>query len=235
MLGYPILSRPLDPEGPRVPRSLLQGRARARASSRRPLEINDVWPENYSVNSAQKVWAAKFAARHPNVVVLDLSSFKCGHDAPTYGLIDAIVDGEQDAVRRAPRHRREQAGRLDQDPRQDVRPRAQAPRGGARGRGEAARASSHARARQEAPRAARAEDGAARAAAQADDPALEAQIEELARASSRAYVRPGRAATEPAPKGLVQARRRRRRTGTSSAVRSSDATQRRVKGRPMTR
>jgi len=28
----------------------------------------------------------------PNVVVLDLSSFKCGHDAPTYGLIDAIIE-----------------------------------------------------------------------------------------------------------------------------------------------
>jgi hypothetical protein len=40
----------------------------------------------------QKVWAAKFAARHPNVVVLDLSSFKCGHDAPTYGLIDNIIN-----------------------------------------------------------------------------------------------------------------------------------------------
>jgi hypothetical protein len=38
------------------------------------------------------VWAASFAAHHPNVVVLDLSSFKCGHDAPTYGLIDAIVE-----------------------------------------------------------------------------------------------------------------------------------------------
>jgi len=57
-----------------------------------PLELNYVWPENYSVNSAQKVWAAGFAARHPNVVVLDLSSFKCGHDAPTYGLIDSIIE-----------------------------------------------------------------------------------------------------------------------------------------------
>ena len=38
------------------------------------------------------MWAAKFAARHPNVVVLDLSSFKCGHDAPTYGLIDNIIN-----------------------------------------------------------------------------------------------------------------------------------------------
>src|SRR5208283_822390 len=57
-----------------------------------PLELNHVWPENYSVNSAQKVWAASFAAHHPNVVVLDLSSFKCGHDAPTFGLIDAIIE-----------------------------------------------------------------------------------------------------------------------------------------------
>src|SRR5204862_293340 len=57
----------------------------------RPLGVQDVWPENYSANSVQKVWAAKFAARHPNVVVLDLSSFKCGHDAPTYGLIDSII------------------------------------------------------------------------------------------------------------------------------------------------
>ncbi len=57
-----------------------------------PLSVVDVWPENYSTNSVQKVWAAKFAARHPNVVVLDLSSFKCGHDAPTYGLIDNIIN-----------------------------------------------------------------------------------------------------------------------------------------------
>jgi predicted nucleotide-binding protein (sugar kinase/HSP70/actin superfamily) len=39
----------------------------------------------------QKVWAARYAARHPNLAVLDLSSFKCGHDAPTYGIIDKIV------------------------------------------------------------------------------------------------------------------------------------------------
>jgi len=50
-----------------------------------------VWPENYSTNSVQKVWAAKYAARHANLAVLDLSSFKCGHDAPTYGLIDSVI------------------------------------------------------------------------------------------------------------------------------------------------
>jgi predicted CoA-substrate-specific enzyme activase len=55
------------------------------------LDIRDVWPENYSTNSSQKVWAAKFAARHPNIAVIDLSSFKCGHDAPTYAIIDRIL------------------------------------------------------------------------------------------------------------------------------------------------
>ncbi len=37
------------------------------------------------------MWAAKYAARHPNIACLDLSSFKCGHDAPTYGLIDSVI------------------------------------------------------------------------------------------------------------------------------------------------
>ncbi|UPT77292.1 acyl-CoA dehydratase activase-related protein [Sulfurovum sp. XGS-02] len=59
--------------------------------SESPYDIRDVWAENFSTNSAQKVWAAKFAARHPNVAVLDLSSFKCGHDAPTYAIIDKIL------------------------------------------------------------------------------------------------------------------------------------------------
>ena len=40
----------------------------------------------------QKVWSARFAAHHPNVAVLDLSSFKCGHDAPTYGLVDSVIN-----------------------------------------------------------------------------------------------------------------------------------------------
>lgn len=55
------------------------------------LSVNDVWRENYATNSAQKVWGAKFAARHPNIGVLDLSSFKCGPDAPTYGVIEDIL------------------------------------------------------------------------------------------------------------------------------------------------
>ncbi len=83
VLGYPILgirSLPKDP--------LWLQRFFGRDD---PLSIQDVWPENFSANSAQKVWAARFAARHPNVALLDLSSFKCGHDAPTYGIIASMI------------------------------------------------------------------------------------------------------------------------------------------------
>jgi activator of 2-hydroxyglutaryl-CoA dehydratase/predicted nucleotide-binding protein (sugar kinase/HSP70/actin superfamily) len=93
-LGYPVLSIrsiPKDPEW--LGRFFKDDLTRGFVPS--PLDVSDVWPENYSANSVQKVWAAKFAARHPNVVVLDLSSFKCGHDAPTYGLIDNIVSASQ--------------------------------------------------------------------------------------------------------------------------------------------
>ncbi len=38
------------------------------------------------------MWAAKFTARHPNLVALEMSSFKCGHDAPIYGVIEGIIE-----------------------------------------------------------------------------------------------------------------------------------------------
>ncbi len=56
------------------------------------MDILDVWPEAHTANTSLKVWGAKFAARHPLVAVLDLSSFKCGHDAPAYGVIDSILE-----------------------------------------------------------------------------------------------------------------------------------------------
>ncbi len=88
VLGYPILSvRSIPRDTAYLSRYFKEEVARGQ----HPLDINDVWPENYSANSAQKVWAVKFAARHPNVVLLDLSSFKCGHDAPTYGIVEGIV------------------------------------------------------------------------------------------------------------------------------------------------
>lgn len=90
VLGYPILSIRSIPKDPEYLKRYFKEELE-KGVMKSPLELNHVWPENYSANSAQKVWGAVFAAHHPNVAVLDLSSFKCGHDAPTYGLIDGIL------------------------------------------------------------------------------------------------------------------------------------------------
>ncbi|MEZ4367102.1 MAG: BadF/BadG/BcrA/BcrD ATPase family protein [Kofleriaceae bacterium] len=89
-LGYPILSMRSIPKDEEYLRPIF-AEDLAKQIIDHPLDVSDVWPENYSTNSVQKVWGAKFAARHPNVAVLDLSSFKCGHDAPIYGLIDSVI------------------------------------------------------------------------------------------------------------------------------------------------
>ena len=89
-LGYPVLSiRSLPTDVAYLERFFKEDLESGRIPS--PLDVNDVWPENYSSNSVHKVWAAKFAARNPHIAVLDLSSFKCGHDAPVYGMIDSII------------------------------------------------------------------------------------------------------------------------------------------------
>ncbi|ASA19744.1 BadF/BadG/BcrA/BcrD ATPase family protein [Paenibacillus donghaensis] len=90
VLGYPILSmRSIPKDEAWLHRFFSDDLKSGRVEQ--ALEVSDVWPENFSSNSVQKVWAAKFATRHPHVAVLDLSSFKCGHDAPTYGLIDSMI------------------------------------------------------------------------------------------------------------------------------------------------
>jgi len=90
-LGYPIFSQstlPLDED-------LLERLFTEDVQSgliKHPLEIQDVWKNSYSCSTNHKVWAAKFTARHPNLVALEMSSFKCGHDAPIYGVIEGIIE-----------------------------------------------------------------------------------------------------------------------------------------------
>ncbi len=57
-----------------------------------PLDISDVWKTATAASSNMKIWAAKFTARHPNLVALEMSSFKCGHDAPVYSVVERIVE-----------------------------------------------------------------------------------------------------------------------------------------------
>ena len=90
-LGYPVLSQsylPLDSE-------LLErlfGDEVAQGITESPLDISDVWKNSTSANTNQKIWAAKFAARHPNLIPVELSNFKCGHDAFVSGVIEQIVE-----------------------------------------------------------------------------------------------------------------------------------------------
>jgi predicted nucleotide-binding protein (sugar kinase/HSP70/actin superfamily) len=57
-----------------------------------PMDISDVWKNSFSASSNAKLWAAKFTARHPNLVAVELSNFKCGHDAPIYAIIEEIIE-----------------------------------------------------------------------------------------------------------------------------------------------
>jgi len=90
-LGYPIFSQNTLPIDDDLLERLFGDEVRTGVISS-PLDICDVWKNSYSCSTNHKVWAAKFTARHPNLVALEISSFKCGHDAPIYGVIEGIIE-----------------------------------------------------------------------------------------------------------------------------------------------
>ena len=90
-LGYPIFSQNTLPLDEDMLERLFGEEVRA-GMIKSPLDIDDAWKNSYSCSTNHKVWAAKFTARHPNLVALEISSFKCGHDAPIYGVIEGIIE-----------------------------------------------------------------------------------------------------------------------------------------------
>ena len=90
-LGYPIFSQNTLPIDEDLLERLFGDEVRAGVITS-PLDITDAWKNSYSCSTNHKVWAAKFTARHPNLVALEISSFKCGHDAPIYGVIEGIIE-----------------------------------------------------------------------------------------------------------------------------------------------
>jgi predicted CoA-substrate-specific enzyme activase len=90
-LGYPIFSQNTLPIDEDLLERLFGEEVRAGVISS-PLDISDAWKNSYSCSTNHKVWAAKFTARHPNLVALEISSFKCGHDAPIYGVVEGIIE-----------------------------------------------------------------------------------------------------------------------------------------------
>jgi len=89
-IGYPVFTQDSLPIDDDILERLFGDEVRAGIISH-PLDISDVWKNSYSENTSRKVWAAKYIARHPNLVALELSSFKCGHDAPIYTVVEEIV------------------------------------------------------------------------------------------------------------------------------------------------
>ena len=90
-LGYPVFSQSALPLDADLLDRLFGAEVRDGVIAS-PLAISDVWKNAFSAGTNVKLWAAKFAARHPNLVALELSSFKCGHDAPIYSAIESIVE-----------------------------------------------------------------------------------------------------------------------------------------------
>jgi predicted nucleotide-binding protein (sugar kinase/HSP70/actin superfamily) len=90
-LGYPILSQSTLPTDEDLLERLFGEEVRSGIVSS-PLDISDAWKNTTSAASSQKIWAAKFAARHPNLVGVEIASFKCGHDAPIFGVIEGIFE-----------------------------------------------------------------------------------------------------------------------------------------------
>ncbi len=88
--GYPILSMQSLPQDKEFLQKIF-GNDLEQGIIPDPMNITDVWKNCYSENSSFKIWATKVAARHPNLVVVDLSNFKCGHDAPLYSVIEKIL------------------------------------------------------------------------------------------------------------------------------------------------
>jgi len=90
-LGYPILAQDILPMDAYSLEQVFGEDIRT-GRINDPLEISDVWKRSISPNANTKLWAAKFVARHPNLVALEISSFKCGHDAPLYSVIEEIIE-----------------------------------------------------------------------------------------------------------------------------------------------
>jgi predicted nucleotide-binding protein (sugar kinase/HSP70/actin superfamily) len=90
-LGYPIFSQSFLPLDEDLLDRLFSEDIQA-GRIQHALDISDVWKNAYSASTNHKIWAAKFTARHPNLVALEVSSFKCGHDAPIYTVIEQIIE-----------------------------------------------------------------------------------------------------------------------------------------------
>lgn len=89
--GYPIFSQSLLPMDADLLDRLFGEEVRA-GQIAAPDDLSDVWKHTFSASSNHKLWAAKFVARHPNLISVELSNFKCGHDAFLSQTLEQIAE-----------------------------------------------------------------------------------------------------------------------------------------------
>jgi predicted nucleotide-binding protein (sugar kinase/HSP70/actin superfamily) len=90
-LGYPVFTQdslPIDDDILEPPLRRRSARGGHRATDGHPRRVEERVQREHS----RKVWAAKYTARHPNLVALEVSNFKCGHDAPIYSVVEEIIE-----------------------------------------------------------------------------------------------------------------------------------------------
>lgn len=90
-LNYPILTQNSLPVDEDILMDLFEEEIKAGVISS-PYDISDAWRSSLNHSNNMKIWAAKYVARHPNLVALEISSFKCGHDATTYNAVEQIIE-----------------------------------------------------------------------------------------------------------------------------------------------
>lgn len=90
-LGYPSFSARALPRDEAWLSALMRDDLRGGAIAD-PYDVRDLLPECDDADAAERLWAARIAARHGGIGVVDLSSFKCPQDAPTHAPIRALFD-----------------------------------------------------------------------------------------------------------------------------------------------
>lgn len=90
-LGYPVFSQSFLPLDAEILSGLFGDDVRS-GDMRSLLDVSDVWKNAFSASTNHKLWAAKFAARHPNLIPVELSNFKCGHDAFISRVLEQISE-----------------------------------------------------------------------------------------------------------------------------------------------
>jgi activator of 2-hydroxyglutaryl-CoA dehydratase/predicted nucleotide-binding protein (sugar kinase/HSP70/actin superfamily) len=90
-LGYPVFTIDSLPTDADILDRLF-GEEIRRGEMADPFDIHDAWKHSFSENTSRKVWGAKYVARHPNLVGIDVSSFKCGLDSPIYHVVEGALE-----------------------------------------------------------------------------------------------------------------------------------------------